>query len=170
MLPQMQDENLMTPLPKGFKIGSHGSNAQMMGSEYVPEGETVQDWSRMITVQVFRNLKGADPDKFAKGTGDRWQSACPGADVGKVRDGRERGYGFSLWMFRCPLNPKTQKPENTYIKLISGKDALYVVQYAYRAPLTRENIPPAMAYLGSVWVCDSRLPDRPCPQVTAKAP
>jgi hypothetical protein len=53
-----------------------------------------------------------------------------------------------------------------YTKIIGGNDALYSVQYAYRSPLTKEIISPTMSYLASIMVCDTRLPDRPCPVVS----
>ena len=164
---QLRNENLMTPLPKGFTVGSRGRDGPMIGAEYVPAGETVQDWSRMVTVQIFQNLKSFDPDAFAGRLQKGWSKGCPLSDVHKLKGGREHGYGFSLWAYLCPFNPRTGKPETAYMKFISGKDALYVVQYAYRAPLTSENIPRAMTYLGGVWVCDTRLADHACPKVTA---
>jgi len=144
-----QDENLLTVIPNGFKIGK--------------QGETVLDWTRMITVQVFRNIKRGDPNQFAQGVRAMWLSACPGSEVIKIKDGAENGYPFAVWQFTCPNNPQTGKPENMYTKVIGANDALYSVQYAYRSELTKDVIPPTMAYLGSVRVCDTRLPDRPCP-------
>jgi hypothetical protein len=158
-----QDENLLTVIPNGFKIGKQGENGPMIGAEYVPQGETVLDWTRMITVQVFRNIKKGDPNQFAQGVRAMWLSACPGSEVMKIKDGAENGYPFAVWQFTCPNNPQTGKPENMYAKVIGANDALYSVQYAYRSELTKDVIPPTMAYLGSVQVCDTRLPDRPCP-------
>ena len=51
------------------------------------------------------------------------------------------------------------------LKVISGQDSLYQVQYAYRRLATNEMIPPTMAYLKRVAVCDTRRADRACPKV-----
>ena len=161
----LQDENLFVTIPRGFQIGKHGDNGPMTGAEYIPQGETVSDWSRMVTVQVFHNMKSFDPDRFAEGVKQQWLAACAGSEVVKSKDGQENGYRFSLWVFACPLNPKTGKPENMFAKFISGNDSFYSIQYAYRSALTKDIIPPAMTYLGSVQACDSRLPDRPCPKI-----
>jgi hypothetical protein len=48
-----QDENLIVTIPNEFQVGSHGDQGPMAIAEYVPRGETVSAWSRMITVQVF---------------------------------------------------------------------------------------------------------------------
>ena len=160
---RLVDENVMTPLPEGFQVARQARDGPTIIAEYVPAGETVADWSRMVTVQVLQNLKGVDPDDFARGIESTWEAACAGADVRKLEDGQERGYGYSLWQFNCPLNTQAGKPENSTIKLIKGQDALYVVQYALRSALTRENAAPMTAYLASVWVCDTRRADRACP-------
>jgi len=161
----LQDENLLAAIPPGFQIGNTAQQGPMIIAEYVPQGETVSGWSRMVTVQVFRNLKKFDADQFADGIRRRWLVACAGSEVSKVRGGEENGYSFSLWLFACPMNQATGKPENMFAKFISGNDALYSVQYAYRAALTKDIVPPAMTYLGSIRVCDTRLPDRPCPSM-----
>ena len=135
----------------------------MLGAEYVPHGETVTNWSRMVTVQVFRNMKKVDPDQFADQMRRSWLAACPGSDVQKIKSGQENGYPFLLLVFACPLNTKTGKPENMFAKFIEGDDAFYSIQYAYRSDLTKDNIPPAMTYLGGVRACDTRVPDRSCP-------
>jgi hypothetical protein len=162
----LQDENLLVSIPNGFQIGKQGDNGPMTGAEYIPQGETVSDWSRMVTVQVFHNMKRFDSNQFAEGVKRQWLAACPGSEVVKSKDGQENGYPFSLWVFACPLNPKTGKPENMFAKFISGNDSFYSIQYAYRSALTKDIIPPTMTYLGGVQACDSRLPDRPCPKVS----
>ena len=48
-LAALKDENLLTPLPDGFKVGFHEANARQSIAEYVPKDETVDDWSRMVT-------------------------------------------------------------------------------------------------------------------------
>lgn len=161
----LQDENLLVTIPNGFQVGKQNDQGAMTIAEYVPQGETVSDWSRMVTVQVFHNMKKFDPDQFAEGMKRQWLAACAGSEVVKSKDGQENGYPFSLWVFACPMNVRTGKPENMFAKFIGGNDSFYSIQYAYRSDLTKDIIPPAMAYLGGVQACDSRLPDRPCPKV-----
>lgn len=72
-------------------------------------------------------------------------------------------FNDAVWLYQCPLNPQTQKPEIMWLKAIQGADALYSVQYAYRRPAEPALIGPAMSYLKSVAVCDPRKPDHPCP-------
>jgi len=164
MAATLKDETLLTPLPKDFKVGFQTERGQMVISEFVPKDETVANWSRMITVQIFHVLKHFDPDTFASGMGKQWKAACAQGEVQKAKDGKENGYNFSLWIFTCPLNPQTQKPENMWLKTISGADSLYSVQYAYRKELNKEMIGPAVDYLRQVMACDNRRSDSPCPK------
>ena len=163
-----QDETLIAPIAQGFQLGDQGQSGP--GSEiaeYIPKGETVDAWSRMVTVQIFHNLKAYDPDRFAEAIRDRGPAGCPGEQGVLVKHGQDHGYIYSIWLFTCPLNPATGKPETFYDKLISGADALYSVQYSFRSTLNRDSIPSTLAYLDRVSVCDTRRPDRPCPAPSA---
>jgi hypothetical protein len=162
----LQGETVLVSIPQGFQFGDQGQSGPGSNiAEYILKGETVNAWSRMITIQVFHNLKAFDPDQFAEALRDRGPASCPGEQGVLVKHGREHGYAASLWLFTCPLNPQTGKPETFYDKLISGADALYSVQYSFRSTLPPDAVPSTMAFLDSVSVCDTRLPDRPCPVV-----
>jgi hypothetical protein len=51
-----------------------------------------------------------------------------------------------------------------WLKAISGKDSLYIVQYAYRLPLQNDLAVEAGTYLRTVSVCDTRDPRHACPK------
>jgi len=164
VLAQLQDENLLAGVPEGFEVGYQASQNGMVIAEFVPKGETVEAWSRMITVQVFRGLPNADGDQLASNMQQGWETACAGSDVGRADAGTVNGYEWVAWHFSCPLNPETSLPETMWLRAISGADALYVVQYAYRALPSAERETPATEYLATISVCDTRRPDRPCPE------
>ncbi len=159
----LQDENLLMPLPAGFKVGWEVSNASLSQRELIPAAETVDDWSTMITMQTFHGSFNVTPDDFAQNLIKGVSDVCPGTESQKVVDGTENGYAFSIWVVSCPLNPQTQKPESFYIKTIHGDDAIYDVQYAFRKAVTIALSEPAIRYLQKISVCDSRRADRPCP-------
>jgi len=143
----LQDENILLPLPHGFKPGFESDHAGMKMVEFVPAAETVDDWSRMVTEQIFYGRGRADPDALPRGMAARWSTDCPGGSASQVRLSEENGYPVSIWMFLCPTNPATSKPENMWMKVIAGTDSLYSVQYAYRSPVSKAMIPPTMTYL-----------------------
>jgi hypothetical protein len=160
----LENENLLTTIPSGFKVGSQDKSTRQAIAEYVPEQESVENWSRMVTVQIFYDLKSADPEAFAGKLAKQWLAACSGGGAHKATSNVENGYKFSLWIYNCPRNPQTGKPENMWMKAVSGADSLYSVQYAYRRDMSDELIAPAMEYLRRVIVCDTRRAERPCPK------
>jgi len=156
-------ENLLLPVPNGFKAGSNQDQpgVQRM-TEYLPLDETFANWSRLITVDVFHRLHSVDPDQLPAGMRPAWKSSCPGAQVDEVAKSTINGYAATLWLFQCPLNPNAGKPENMWIKVISGADALYAVQYAFHQPITDLARTEALTYLNGVTACDSRSAAHPC--------
>ena len=160
----LKDENLLVSMPPSFKVGDSAHQGNMDIQEWVPLGETVNNWTAMITVQIFHGQGGASPKAFVGRVASGWRSACRGGDATDIQEGAENGYGYSFWLFSCPLNPQTGKPENMSIKAVSGADALYSVQYATRRPLTKAFITAGAQYLRQVKVCDNRRPERTCPR------
>jgi hypothetical protein len=159
----LQNENLLVPMPKDFEVGYTAKQGKISLTEYVPRGESVKNWSRMITVNILFGAGRRSGDAFARDLAARWRATCPGGQGIKSKSGSENGYPFSLWVFGCPLNPQTKKPETMFLKTISGNDSFYDLQYAYRRAVTAEMVKPAVQYLSTVRACDTRLAARRCP-------
>lgn len=162
----LQYENLLQPagLADGFETGNAFKRDGLTMVEKVPVGESVHNWSEMVTTQIFHR----SPMGFADYFGDMqraWSAACPDSRAELIRDGEENGYPFAVWMFQCHLNPATGKPEHTWIKGIRGNDAFYAVQWAFRREATEADITRAVGHLRKVFVCDSRLERSACPHV-----
>jgi hypothetical protein len=160
---QLINENLLTNLPDGYKVGYQNRNDKELISEMVPQNETVENWTEMVTVQIFFGQK-IGPRQFKARMEKLWASSCPGGEPRSVYDQTERGYATATWVLACPLNPATKKPEITWFKAIQGNDSLYVVQKAFKFMPSQEQASQWLRYLNDVAVCDSRLPDRACPR------
>lgn len=159
----LENENLLAGLPDGFKIGYQAEQGNQTITEMVAESESVEDWTAMVTVQVYLGEKNTTPQQAQETMTNRWFGACENSESYPVADGVENGYNFVLWMLYCPLNPSTQKTEYTYMKAIQGNDSFYLVQVAFRYEPTEADITRWMQYLRDVRVCDSRIPERACP-------
>lgn len=164
-LADLTDENLLQNLPSGYKVDFQAKQGSMFITEMVPQSETVKNWTEMVTTQVFKGLKNVTPEQFQALMAKNWLAACKDGGVAPVTRGEENGYLFSIWLQTCPLNQSTGKPENTWFKAIKGNDSFYVVQKAFRFDPSNENVVQWMKYFRSVMVCDSRLPDSPCPKL-----
>lgn len=159
----LRAENLLAGLPEGFELGSQVSEGVMDMTEFVPVGETVKDWTSLITIQVFKGEGDAPIQLFAESFEQGWNSACANASDAKLSEGVVNGYPYADWRFVCPLSPHTGKPEAMWMRAISGNDAFYVVQYAARAEPTPMREAEIRGYLQGVSVCDTRLPEQACP-------
>ena len=160
---QLVNENLLVVVPPGYKLDYQNKKPNSLMNEMVPVGESVNDWTEMVTVQIFYNLK-ATPDQFEGTLAKGWLGTCPGARAEPVASGPEHGYLAGVWLLNCPKNPATGKPEMTWVKIVQGNDSLYVVQKAFKFAPSKDQVVQWMKYLRSVAVCDLRLPDRTCPE------
>jgi hypothetical protein len=160
---ELVNENLLAGLPSGYKVGFHDKKSDLQMTEWVPAKETVENWTEMVTVQIFYGLK-ITPEQFMRSLESRWRGACPGAgDAQPIVGGAENGYPTLLWILDCPKNPGTGKPELAWFKAVQGNDSFYLVQKAFKFTPNKEQITRWIDYLKAVRVCDSRLADRACP-------
>lgn len=159
---QLKNENLLVGLPQGFKVGFSEQRNGMNMQEWVPSNETVQNWTEMVTVQVFLNRTDLDPVKFLTTLQQQWAGACKGSNATPAATSRVNGYLSASMLLRCPLLDRTGKPETTMVKTIKGNDSFYVVQRAVRALPTSAQLEQTKKYLDGVSLCDTRLPAHPC--------
>ena len=163
--PLLDGENLLFAPPKDFKFGFHSDRNGSL-TEYVPNGQTVEDWTEMLTVQVFRDLKENEPAAFLQKVGTKWLNDCPETPKDTIQNGKVNGYPVSMLELKCPNVHATGKSETTVIRVIKGKDALYSVQHAWRTIPSDE----AKDALSKTTVCDTRDPSHPCPSFNSLAP
>jgi hypothetical protein len=104
-------ENLLSP-PKDFKIGFQSNRDNRLMTEWVPAAETVEDWTQMLTVQIYRGAT-VEAASFLEGVGKRYMDACPRTTAKGIYTGQVNGYDASMLLLKCPKNPGTGKPETT---------------------------------------------------------
>jgi hypothetical protein len=160
---QLKNENLLEQMPSGFKIGYQTSHDGMNMQEWVPEGETVENWSEMVTTQIFLGRKDLDTAQFLNFIGQKWLKDCTGSTPNAIHTGNANGYPVSMLLLQCPLNPQSGKPETTLFRAIKGSDSFYIVQRSARSIPSKDQIAKMAQFLGTVNVCDTRSPEHPCP-------
>jgi hypothetical protein len=74
----LQAENLLFAPPPDFKVGYESNHNNRLLTEYVPAGETVDDWTQMLTVQIFRRAT-IDSARFLQDVGKRRSSGIVAA-------------------------------------------------------------------------------------------
>src|SRR5271170_5898128 len=70
-------ENLLFSPPQNFKVGFQSSHDTTLMTEFVPAAETVEDWTQMLTVQIYRGAT-VDAATFLQAVGKRYNDACAG--------------------------------------------------------------------------------------------
>lgn len=103
--------------------------------ESIPESESLDSWTQMITVQIFPHMAHASPVEFVEKLRLGFVDACKNVVAHKVFWGDEGGYPTFVGNMYCTLNKSVNKGEITFVKVISSPNGLYVVQWAKR---TRE--------------------------------
>jgi hypothetical protein len=159
---QLKDENLLVAMPPGFKVGFQTSKNGMNMQELVPAGETVENWTEMVTVQIFLGRRDLDPVRFLATIQNQWLGACKGSTAARIANVPVNAYVGATMQLSCPLNPGTGKPETAMFKAIRGTDSFYSVQRAVRAIPNAEQTARMTQYLAEVIVCDTRSPAHPC--------
>jgi hypothetical protein len=165
----IEAENLLFSPPKDFKIGFESTHDNRLLTEWVPAGQTVEDWAEMLTVQIYRGAT-VDAQTFLQGVGTRYMNACPGTTGKGPFTGQVNGYVVTMLVLKCPKNPGTGKSETTVFRVIKGTDALYSVQHAWRAVPSDQALEDTMHTFAKVIVCDTRGQSHPCPSFDSLVP
>ncbi|MBH9579261.1 hypothetical protein [Inhella proteolytica] len=122
-------EGLSMDLPPGYAVASRQRSATVVMTEWLAAGETLQQWTELLTTQVFPQAGAVPPQVWRARLHEAWQKRCRHARLDSVVEGREQGHPFALWTLECD-----QPREITWFKAIQGREASYLVQVAFREP------------------------------------
>ena len=132
-------------------------------TEFVPVGETVQEWSQMITIQALIGYRLETLESFATRFTQHVIDQCSASDQGIIWNDVRYGYNFLVWAISCHENLKTGLPEHMIVKAIQGDDALYVVQKAWKYEPNDGELEGWFEELGSFIVCGKNNDFKMCP-------
>lgn len=166
-------ENLLLTPPAGWELGFSDRDDDQSVYEYLPAGQELENWGELMTVQVFFELRNVPPRAVLERMRKGFEQSCdsPGAETAAERP--VSGYPAARQLLLCGRNREGGgKGEVALIQAVSGRDALYVVQRAWRGDAFRGAAPAAARtllpgwheYLDKVRVCDTRDKAKPCSQ------
>jgi hypothetical protein len=180
----MQDaEQLLVPFSAEewgqWKIGSQAKRPSFTMVEYIPKDQAIAGWDRMLTVQMFHNTSIRLPQFMGqlKATFETKQP-CEHTKLQMFGSKKVNGYDTSLHWLICTRSKRDGKGEFTLMLGIEGRDALYLVQRAWRGeayaadvvPLSKDELASWLGFIDKVQVCDSRTPEHACPKGLQRAP
>jgi len=169
-------ENLLLSPPPGWELGFSDRDDDQAIYEYLPAGQEIENWTELLTVQVFFELKNVPPravlDRMRKG----YETSCDTASAEAPGERAIAGFPAARQLLLCGRNRDgggpggQQRGEIALILAVGGRDALYVVQRAWRgAPFkgpapapARALLPDWQQFLDKVRVCDTRDRAKPC--------
>ncbi len=169
-------ENLLLAPPEGWELGFSDRDDDQAQYEYLPRGQEIESWTELLTVQVFFALKNVPPRAVLERMRRGFEANCDGAAAEAAAERTIAGYPAARQLLLCGRNRAgagpagDQKGEIALILAVGGRDALYVVQRAWRGPPFRGPAPEAARallaewhrYLDQVRVCDTRDRAKPC--------
>lgn len=161
--PEAGDGYLAGPSLPGFVIGYSNGNARGAIIEQVPDGETVDKWTRMVTTQRFTGVaQTVKPADYLGIIARSLPQSCPGARTGTPRTLTVSGRAAAEMRADCPLNPETHQPETFVMLAIAGPRDMHVKQVAWRYVPSPEDMSWAETYLGSIGFCLPMSTDAAC--------
>jgi hypothetical protein len=145
--------HLVSPALPGFVVGYEAGNDEQSIREQVPSGETVEEWTRMVTTQWFGGAATRlTPTEFLAVIARNLSAACPGARTSRVVTGSMVGSPTARFRADCPLLAQTGKPETFIMLVISDGKDLHVKQVAFRRDPTAADLQWADEVLASVTI------------------
>jgi hypothetical protein len=167
-----RDERLIVFPDDSWEVGFSDSKPALTMFEFVPKGETVQNWTRLLTVQTFTGNKTPLADwaeRFRSSFPERWN--CDGRKLIPSLSGWKNGYPWMRFIAICNRNPANNLGEMALIHIVRGRENLFIVQRAWRGPPFSQAVapvPPAefqewQTFMDQVVVCDPRYAENACP-------
>jgi hypothetical protein len=162
----------------GWKVGAQAKRPGFTMVEYIPKDQAIASWDRMLTVQIFHNIPVKLDDFMGRMKANfEAKQPCDQARLEPVESKPVNGYAASLHRLTCTRSKQTGKGEFTFMLGIQGRDALYIVQRAWRGPpyaadavpLTSPELQAWQAFMSKVQVCDPRVAGHPCPEGLKRA-
>ena len=148
-----QNEKLMGVPNENFEIGYESNTDEIAMTEFVPVGETVQKWSRMITIQSLIGYRPKTLESFATKFTQLVIAQCSKSDQEIIWSNVQYGYNSMVLAISCHENLETGLPEYMLVKAIQGDDALYVVQKAWKYEPNDDQLNNWFEEMGSFIVC-----------------
>ena len=114
----------LPPLP-GFVPGHAQRAGDQQIVEFVPRGQTVQRYTKMVTMTSFRTRPGVSTDQLQRAFVQRYGATCPGARVQAMN----LGGGNTGARIDCARHPRTGKPETNFVRVVNVAPAAAIVTY-----------------------------------------
>ena len=97
---QLKHENLIVSLPTGYKVRFRTTQNDMNMQEWIPQAVSTDDWTEMVTVQIFFGKKDFTAGQFLSNIGQQWLATCQGSKPNTIHSGTANGYPVSMLLLQ----------------------------------------------------------------------
>ncbi|MGH8634725.1 MAG: hypothetical protein ACRET7_11420 [Burkholderiales bacterium] len=165
---------VMLSYPKGFKLAHEQGTGSQYIQEHVPEGESVEKWSQMITLTGAKGLAAnpkATPQLFLQQIAGGFQRACPSSFVAKGLGSFEiSGHEAIAALVGCgAVQTGLPRSEVAILIAVKGSADYYTIQWAERGPQLNQPLVlddtkwlARFRQLNPIKLC-ARVPNEPAP-------
>lgn len=123
--PQPRTRQVQLPPLPGFVPGHSQRLGDQQIVEFVPRGQTVQRYTKLVTLTSFRTRPGVTGDQLLRAFVQRYGAGCPRAQVRAL----DLGAGNRGARIDCPRHPKTGRPETNFVRVVPAYPATAIVSY-----------------------------------------
>jgi len=164
--PGLVDENLITPVPHGWKVAFHGRQGNIQAMQFVPNSDSAEKWSEAIFVTTYFGLTGATAVQLMAVKEKQLSDQCDGIHTNKVAAGEENGYEFAVEVISCDKMKADGLRSIMMWKFVRSRDSSYSVERIIKgvpaALRVQSSIDDWKPYMRRVVACDTRDAARPC--------
>ena len=127
---------LMMPAVPDYVLAHSQKNATGAIAEYVPKGQTVQNYTRMISTNLLGGFGNVPSPELIAEFAKRYVAGCPGGRVAAVQMGKAAGARID-----CTRHPNTGKTETVFARAIPAGADQYIAHVTYRyIPMPKETL------------------------------
>ncbi|OUS18768.1 hypothetical protein A9Q97_00310 [Rhodospirillales bacterium 47_12_T64] len=146
--------------------------AQQTTAEWLPPGQTVNNWTDMITVQVFPGWAGGDVLNFLDELSEIYSKNCEVSGATPPLKDQVNGFPTGFRLINCTRDFTRNTGEVALFRATVGSNALYLIQHVFRVPefeigaqpVTNEAMKTAFEGIRTGWACNLHSQNQPCPE------
>lgn len=166
---QLASENLLLSVPESYKSATNTQKGNVILQEYIPKTESLSDWTEMLSVQTFHGLN-LSAKAYRANFQVMQKAVCSNYESLPVNEALEFGFETTVWIQTCETTSKTLKNEVAALKVIRGKEAIYVIQKIFRFDPEPEKMETWLRNLKSTRLCVDGSSDSVCSRFARSKP
>lgn len=165
-------ELLIAQPPKDWKQVFQANLGDIRVIDYVPKGESKDDWTAKLSFESYKSLLKSDPLLVIKSQIDYDKKHCDFVKDFSLFAGEENKYDTAMKLITCGKKKSTGKGQVSLFKAIKGDQYFYVIKLvrvlppfeAGKAKFSKRDMAEWSHYFGKIKVCDPGSKDHPCPE------